>query len=223
MPLSTGRRSPFSPAGLRHAVPVLLLVHEHRIARESLRAQLDRAALPVRAEAADSREAREVAQRLQPDVAIVDLAARQMETVRGIAEVSPHTRPLLLTALSEAERVLEALREGVKGYVLKSQSLADLVEAVRTVADGAEYVCPSLACAVMQSARAPGPCASITTRQRQVLCLVAEGKTTKEIAGVLGVSVKTADSHRTRLMERLAVHETAGLVRYAIRLGLIDP
>jgi DNA-binding NarL/FixJ family response regulator len=202
----------------------VLLAHEHRIARESLCAQLTQAELRVCAEAKDAAEAREQACRLRPEVAIVDLAARPIEAVSGIRAASPGTRAVLLTALSDPDQVLEALREGVKAYVLKSQTVSDLVCAVWTVADGGEYLCPSLAPSLMPpgcgTARAS---AGLSARQREVLRLVAEGKTTKEIAGVLGVSVKTADSHRTRLMEKLAVHETAGLVRYAIRLGLIEP
>lgn len=218
-----GRRFVLSITRWREQRPALLLAHEHRVTRESLRLQLEHASLPVRAEAADAREARQLAEQWRPDVAVVDLAARPIEAIRGIAEVSPGTRAVLLTALDEPSHVVEAVREGVSGYVLKSQTLADLVGAVRAVASGAEYWCPSLASGLLRSARnRSGPNALLTIRQRDVLRLVAEGKTTKEIAVVLGVSVKTADSHRTRLMEKLGLHETAGLVRYAIRHGLIE-
>jgi two-component system response regulator NreC len=222
--MSPARRFVLSFTRRREERPVLLLAHEHRVTRESLCVHLERASLPVRAEAADALEARDLAEQVRPDVAIVDLAARPIEAIRAIAEVSPRTRPVLLTALNEASHVVEAVREGVKGYVLKSQTLAELVGAVRAVAGGAEYWCPAVASVLLQSARgSPGLTALLTGRQRDVLRLVAEGKTTKEIAGLLGVSVKTADSHRTRLMEKLELHETAGLVRYAIRHGLIEP
>jgi DNA-binding NarL/FixJ family response regulator len=120
--------------------------------------------------------------------------------------------------------VLEALRAGVRGYVLKKQAAADLVRAIREVAAGRVYLSPGVGAAVAEAIRAGGPLPEerLTSREREVLQLVAEGKTTKEIAAILNVSVKTADTHRTRLMQKLDIHDVAGLTRFAIRLGLVQ-
>jgi DNA-binding NarL/FixJ family response regulator len=125
---------------------------------------------------------------------------------------------------AEDHYVLEALRAGVTGYVLKTKAAGDLVQAIQEVAGGAIYLSPGVSRAVVQAYRAKSdlPPDPLTPRERQVLQLIAEGKRTKEIAALLGVSVKTAESHRTRLMEKLNIHETAGLVRYALQRGLIQ-
>lgn len=121
--------------------------------------------------------------------------------------------------------ILEALRAGVRGYVLKKQAAADLVRAIREVAGGSAYLSPGISAAVAEAIRSPAPLPEepLTPREREVLQLVAEGKTTKGIAGILGVSVKTADAHRTHLMQKLNIHDIAGLTRYAIRQGIIRP
>jgi DNA-binding NarL/FixJ family response regulator len=125
---------------------------------------------------------------------------------------------------TEDQYVLDALRAGVRGYVLKKQAAADLVRAIREVAGGRVYLSPGVGAAVVDALRTggPAPAERLTPREREVLQLVAEGKTTKEIATILNVSVKTADSHRTRLMQKLDIHDVAGLTRCAIRLGLIQ-
>jgi two-component system response regulator NreC len=126
---------------------------------------------------------------------------------------------------SEDPYVMEALRAGIKGYVLKTQAATDLVQAIQEVSRGRVYLSPGVSQAVVEAylAKSELPPDPLSPREREVLQLVAEGKTTKEIAGVLGLSVKTAESHRTRIMEKLDIHATAGLVRYAIRRGLISP
>jgi DNA-binding CsgD family transcriptional regulator len=115
------------------------------------------------------------------------------------------------------------LRAGIRGYVLKAQAASDLLAAIREVLRGAVYLSPGISEAVVNAymAKSELPPDPLTDRERQVLQLVAEGNTTKEIAGLLGVSVKTAESHRTRMMQKLGIHETASLVRYAIRRGFI--
>ena len=120
--------------------------------------------------------------------------------------------------------VLEALRAGISGYVLKTQAASELVQAIREVVRGAVYLSPGVSRTVVDAyrARTELPVDPLTPREREVLQLVAEGKTTKEAATVLGVSTKTAESHRTHIMSKLDIHETAGLVRYAIRRGLIQ-
>jgi DNA-binding NarL/FixJ family response regulator len=126
---------------------------------------------------------------------------------------------------TEGHYVLEALRAGVKGYVVKTQAAADLLRAIQDVARGLLYLSPAISQTVVDAylSKSELPPDPLTPREREVLQLVAEGKTTKEIAHLLGISVKTADSHRTRLMQKLEIHDTAGLVRHAIRQGLIQP
>ena len=126
---------------------------------------------------------------------------------------------------TEDRYVLEALQVGVHGYVVKTQAAADLVQAIREVGGNAMYLSPTISRAVVEAYvhKATPPGDVLSPRERQVLQLVAEGKTTKEIASVLGISIKTADSHRARIMRKLDIHDTAGLVRFAIRRGLIHP
>jgi DNA-binding NarL/FixJ family response regulator len=148
-----------------------------------------------------------------------------LDATRQILQGSHRTRTILLTVHTEDQYVLEALRAGVRGYVVKTQAAADLVRAIHDVSQGMVYLSPGISETVVQAYLAntelrPDP---LTSREREVLQLVAEGKTTKEIAQHLGVSVKTAESHRSRIMDKLEIHETAGLVRYAIRRGLIQP
>ena len=125
----------------------------------------------------------------------------------------------------EDQYILEALRAGVSGYILKNKGTKELVDAIRQVLRGTTYLSPEVSRRVIEAYRGgvQPDAVPISPRERQVLQLVAEGKSTKEIASVLGISVKTASAHRTRLMGKLDIHETAGLVRFAIRLGLVRP
>ena len=121
--------------------------------------------------------------------------------------------------------VMEALRVGIRGYVLKAQTATDLIIALREVMNGAIYLSPGISETVVKAcmSKKNQPDDPLSTRERQVLQLIAEGHTTKEIAGLLDLSIKTAESHRTRIMQKLDIHATAGLVRYAIRRGIIKP
>jgi DNA-binding NarL/FixJ family response regulator len=207
----------------------VLLADDHAIVREGLRALLAREAdLRVVGEAGDGREALRLAQETHPDVAALDLSMpllNGLEAARQIAAWARGPRCILLTMHTEDRYVLEALRAGVRGYVLKKQAGEDLVRAIREVAAGAVYLSPGISATVADAVRSPRPTpvGPLTAREREVLQLVAEGKTTKEIAVILGVSVKTADAHRTRLMQKLDIHDVAGLTRYAIRQGIIQP
>jgi len=161
-------------------------------------------------------------------VAVLDLAMpllNGLDTAREILRISPRTRTILLTMHPEDHYIFEALRAGIEGYVLKTQAAEDLVRAIREVFRGMIYLSPGVSRAVVQAylAKTDLPPDPLAPRERQVLQLVAEGKTTKEIAVLLGISVKTAESYRSRIMQKLDIHETAGLVRYAIRRGLIQP
>jgi two-component system response regulator NreC len=206
----------------------VLLADDHQIVRQGLKGILEREGFKVVGDAADGREAIRIAESVQPDVAILDLAMPQLnglDAAREILRSSPRTKAILLTMHTEDAYVLEALRAGVTGYVLKTQAAGDLVQAIREVIRGAIYLSPGVSRAVVDAYRAKSelPPDPLSPREREVLQLVAEGKTTKQVAAVLGVSVKTAESHRTRIMEKLDIHETANLVRYAIRRGIIRP
>ena len=204
----------------------ILLADGQRIIRKALRILLEDAGFEVLGEAWEPRVAASMARELSAEVAVLDLpVVNGVEAARCIQESSPTTEQVLLTADTDEQRVLEALRSGIKGYVLKSQAATDLFQAIREVARGAIYLSPAISRVVVQAwqAKTDLPRDPLTSRAREVLRLVAEGKTTKEIAQDLGLSVKTAESHRTRIMGRLGIHHTAGLVRYAIRRGIILP
>jgi DNA-binding NarL/FixJ family response regulator len=207
----------------------VLLADDHILVREGLRALLAKEAdIQVVAEAGDGREAIRSAREMRPDVAAMDLSMPLLNGLEAARQMAAWDRPpgvILLTVHAEDRYVLEAIRAGVRGYVLKKQAAADLVRAIREVSGGGVYLSPGISAAVIEAVRSPqapmeGP---LTAREREVLQLVAEGKTTKEIAVLLGVSVKTADAHRTRLMQKLDIHDIAGLTRYAIRQGIIQP
>ena len=207
----------------------VLLADDHILVREGLRALLAREAdIQVVAEAGDGRETLRLARESRPDVATLDLSMpllNGLEAGRQIAAWERGPRVILLTVHAEDRYVLEALRAGVCGYVLKKQAAADLVRAIREVSEGRVYLSPGISAAIVEAIRSPKsiPEEPLTPREREVLQLVAEGKTTKEIASLLNVSIKTADAHRTRLMQKLDIHDIASLTRYAIRHGVIQP
>jgi DNA-binding NarL/FixJ family response regulator len=206
----------------------ILLADDHLILRQGLKGLLEREGLQVVGEAADGQEAIKRARDLSPDVAVLDLTMpllNGLDAAREIVRASPRTRPILLTMHTEDPYVMEALRAGIKGYVLKTQPSTDLVQAIQEVSRGRVYLSPGISRTVVEAylAKTELPPDPLSPREHEVLQLVAEGKTSKEIARLLGVSVKTAENHRTRIMARLGIHETAGLVRYAIRRGLVQP
>jgi DNA-binding NarL/FixJ family response regulator len=206
----------------------ILLADDHMMIRQGIRALLEKEGFEVVAEAMDGREAVRLAEKLKPDVAVLDIAMpllNGIDAAREIRRVSPKTKTTLLTVHEENQYVVEALRAGVTGYVVKTKAAEDLVKAIREVSLGAVYMSPGVSReAVRAYLDGTEPSTDgLTPREREVLQLVAEGKTTKEVAAVLGISVKTAESHRSRIMEKLDIHETASLVRYAIRLGVIQP
>jgi two-component system response regulator NreC len=207
--------------------PRILLADDHVIVRQGFRALLEREGLEVVAEAADGHEAVRLAGELRPDIAILDFAMpllNGLDAAREIRRRSPRTRTILLTVHTDDHYVLGALQAGVDGYVVKTQAAADLVQAIREIGGNAMYLSPTVSRAVVEAyAKAAPPGDVLSSRERQVLQLVAEGKTTKEIAAVLGISAKTADSHRSRIMRKLDIHDAVGLVRFAIRRGLINP
>ncbi|HMB73143.1 MAG TPA: response regulator transcription factor [Gammaproteobacteria bacterium] len=176
----------------------------------------------------DSREGLRLIEQEKPDIAVMDITMpglNGLDAARQIRTVAPKTKTILLTMHNEKPYVVEALKVGVRGYVLKSQAGGDLLRAIRDVSQDQVYLSPCISRVVVeayQSKHAPAEC-RLTSREREVLQLVAEGCKTKQAAARLGISIKTAESHRTRIMNKLDIHETAGLVRYAIRHGMISP
>jgi two-component system, NarL family, response regulator NreC len=206
----------------------VILADDHALVRDGLRAVLAREPdIQVVGEAADGRDALRLVETAKPDVAVLDLSMpllNGLDVARQLVARDRGPRTILITMHVEDRYVLDALRAGVRGYVLKKQAAADLVRAIREVAGGRVYLSPGVGATVAEAIRSGGPAPDerLTPREREVLQLVAEGKTTKEIAAILNVSVKTADAHRTRLMQKLDIHDIAGLTRCAIRLGLIQ-
>lgn len=206
----------------------VVLADDHVLVRESLKSLLEREGFQIVAEASDGQEALRRVESLKPDVAVVDISMPSLnglEAARGIRTASPKTKTILLTQHDEEQYVSEALEAGVKGYVLKNQVSSDLIGAIRQVCRGEVYLSPRVSGAVMKAYRSKSEKFRdpLTARERQVLQLIAEGKSTKDVATVLSISVKTAESHRTRLMQKLDIHETASLVLYAVRRGIVQP
>jgi DNA-binding NarL/FixJ family response regulator len=217
-----------SRRGIRRRTPMptqLLLAHDEKMVRQSLRTILEGDGFSV-AEATDGLEAVRMAERERPDAAILDLSMEHLNGLdagREIRRMSRETKILLLTPHTEGEHILEALQVGFAAYVLKTQAGGDLVRALREILRGGIYLSPGLSRTVVDAYRngRKVPRDPLSAREREVLQLIAEGKSSKEIGGLLGVSMKTAESHRTHIMAKLDIRSTAGLVRYAVRRGLV--
>jgi|SRR5215831_984086 len=204
-----------------------VLADDHVVVRQGLKSLLEREGIEVTGEASDGQDAIALAERLAPDVAVIDIGMpvlNGLDAAREIRKVSPKTKPILLTRHDEDQYVIEALRAGVKGYVLKNQATTDLVQAIRQVFAGSIYLSPSVSQTLVHAYLSKEELAAdpLSGRERQVIQLIVEGKSTREVAMLLGISVKTAESHRARLMQKLDIHETASLVKYAIRRGLVE-
>jgi len=205
----------------------VLLADDHEIVRQGLRILLEREGFQVVGEASNGHEAVKLCEANHPEVAVLDLSMpllNGVDAAREIMKSNPRTKVVLLTMHTEDHLILESLRAGVTGYVLKTKAASELVQALHAVRRGEMFLTQSISRTIVQAflQNTPVPGSPISDRERQVLQLVAEGKTTKEIASLLGISVKTAESHRSNLMEKLNIHDTAGLVRYAIRIKLIE-
>jgi DNA-binding NarL/FixJ family response regulator len=206
----------------------VLLADDHQIVRQGIKVLLEKEGLEIVGEAADGREAVQMAARTRPDVAVLDFVMPLLNGLDAAIQIqrqAPGTKTILLTMYTEDQYVLEAFRGGLRGYVIKTQAAGDLVQAIREVLRNALYVSPGISRTLVEAylSKTDLPPEPLTPREREVLQLVAEGRTTKEIASSLGLSVKTAETHRTKIMRKLEIHETAGLVRYAIRRGLVQP
>jgi DNA-binding NarL/FixJ family response regulator len=209
----------------------VILVEDHRLVRAGIRILLESVpGIEVVGEALDGREAIELVEKRQPDIVLMDITMPGMnglDATARIAKEAPRTRVIILSMHSTEEYVVQALRAGAAGYLLKDAGTAELELAVQAVVAGGTYLSPVVSKHVVGGymRRLDGELVSrpeLTPRQREILQLVAEGRTTKEIAQVLGLGVKTVETHRTELMARLKIREVAGLVRYAIRVGLVS-
>jgi two-component system response regulator NreC len=202
----------------------LVLADDHVLVRQGLRKLLESAGFLVAGEAVDGREAVRLVSRENPDVAVMDIGMPQFNGLSAALELTrthPQVRLIVLTQHDQPQYVAEALRCGVKGYVLKSQAARDLVRAIEEVCRGGVYLSPGIASAIAEAYLSQDPTVDgLSVRERQVLQLIAEGSSTKDIAVQLGISGKTVESHRSKLMRKLDIHDTAGLVRYAIRRGV---
>jgi two-component system, NarL family, response regulator NreC len=206
----------------------IVLADDHVLVRQGLKSLLEREGCQVVAEAANGQEAISHVQSLQPELVVMDISMptlNGLDAARQMTRSSPKTKTILLTEHDEPQYVSEALDAGVKGYVLKNQVASDLLLAIRQVSRGQVYLSPGVSSAVMEAYQSKSKKSRdpLTLRERQVLQLIAEGKSTKDVASLLGISAKTAESHRTRLMQKLDIHETASLVLYAVRHGIVQP
>jgi DNA-binding NarL/FixJ family response regulator len=209
----------------------ILLADDHDMVREALRRVIEsRGDLEVVAEARDAREAVALARELEPDVAVIDLwmpGVAGEEAIRQIAGHCPKTRVLALSMHEDWARVRAALQAGASGYVVKSAASRELLDAIEALRAGRSFLSPAVAHHVVDAVGGEeppkSPLALLTEREREVLVLIVEGLSSKEIASRLGHAPKTAEAHRASLMRKLGVHKTSSLVRIAIRDGLVVP
>jgi two-component system response regulator NreC len=211
----------------------VIIADDHAILREGLRMVLDaQPGLSVVGEAEDGRQALEMVEHLHPDVVVMDIAMPNMngaEATRQISRRFPETRVLILTMHENPQYLSQIVSAGAIGCVLKRSAGTELVTAVRAAARGESYFSPTLATMMLDVYRMQLASAgadeldSLTEREREVLQLIAEGKTNQEIAEALVLSIKTVQTHRMHLMDKLGVHDRTELVKYAIRLGMIAP
>ena len=206
----------------------ILLADDHAVVRNGFRMILNaQDDLEVVGEAANGREAVELAASLQPDIIVMDVTMPELngiEAARRICDTVPRVRVLALSMHKDGVYVREILKAGAKGYLLKDSSEDDLLAAVRAVGRGEGFLSPGVADAVLNDYRkhVTNPLDMLTSREREVLQWIAEGKTNKEIAQALTLSVYTVEAHRGRIMEKLNLHSTGELVRFAVRNGVID-
>ncbi|MPY87326.1 MAG: response regulator [Luteitalea sp.] len=210
----------------------VLVADDHTIVRQGLISLLQaEQEIEVVGQAADGAEAVAQAAALTPDIVVLDITMPRLsglDAARRIREAQPTCRILVLTMHDDEEYVLKMTRVGAAGYIVKDGAAAELIEAIRSLAAGRTYFAGRVSHAATGTSRGNDtanhdPLGSLTNREREVFRLVAEAKTNPQIAKLLGLSPKTVDNHRTRLMEKLGIHSTAELVRFAARHGLLDP
>lgn len=211
----------------------ILLADDHGVVRQGLRAVLARdASFEVIGESGDGREAVRLADALQPDVVIMDISMPQLngiEAAKQIVKANPRTHIIIFSMHSDETYLMRALQAGVKGYLLKESAEEDLIRAVRMVAQGKPFFSPAVTSALladymrdMQQRNLRDSYDLLTEREKEVLQLLAEGKSNKEAATVLDLSTNTVETHRTNLMQKLGLHNTAEIVLYAVRKKIIQ-
>ncbi len=210
----------------------IVVADDHKIVREGLVKLLEaRPDFTVIGEASDGEEAVQMVLEKQPDVVIMDIWMPRLsgiDATRRIGKRGSQAKILVLSMHESRTYVEEVLRAGASGYIVKNSASSDLLQAIDAVRAGASYLSPAITQQVVDAIARPGDSspsgvAMLTDREREVLQLIAEGLSSKEIASMLGVSLKTVDSHRSNLMEKLDIHKVSGLVRFAIRAGLVEP
>jgi len=210
----------------------VLLADDHALVRAGLRELLQK--LPdveVVAEAGDGREALALVKTALPNLVLLDITMKGLtglEAAERIVKDFPGVKVVMLSMHANEEYVLRALRAGVSGYIIKDAAIVELELAIKAVVADETYLSPSISRSVIENylnrtGHKSSPLEQLTPRQREILQLIAEGQSTKEIAFTLKLSVKTVETHRAQLMERLEIYDVAGLVRYAMRVGLITP
>ena len=205
----------------------IVLADDHAMIRQGLKLILVTEGFEVVGEASNGLEAVNLCERLRQGVAILDISMpllNGLDAAREILKLHPQTKIILLTAHTQERYAVEGLRYGVSGYLLKENAADELVQAVQAVGRGAIYVASGVSRSVVQafSAASADSSQQLTSRERQVLQLMAEGKNMKEIGQLMGFSSRTADSHRAKIMKKLGLHDMATLIRYAISIGLIS-
>jgi DNA-binding NarL/FixJ family response regulator len=210
----------------------VLLADDHTLVRAGIRALLEKLpAVEVAGEASDGREVIDLIKAHQPDVVLMDISMPGLNGLQALARITrdfPHVRVIILSMHPNDEYVLQALKSGASGYLLKRAATAELPAALKTVTDGEIYLSRELSSQFLQKfplqqiARSATPLEQLTDRQREVLQLLSEGQTTKAIASILKVSDKTVEYHRAKLMAGLKIFDVPGLVRFAVRSGLVS-
>jgi DNA-binding NarL/FixJ family response regulator len=206
----------------------VLLADDHTIVRQGLKLILaQQPDFQVIGEAGTGKEAAELAEKLKPDLVLMDVQMPDLngiEATRRMVAANPRVRVLALSMHKEALYVREVLKAGARGYILKDAIDTELINAMRSVARGDGYISPAVSGALLTDYReqSSNPLDSLTTREREVLQLIGEGKTNKEVANKLNLSVYTVDSHRGKIMEKLNLHSTGELVRFAVKNGLVE-
>jgi DNA-binding NarL/FixJ family response regulator len=209
----------------------VMLADDHALFRAGIRSLLEAIeGVEIVGEARDGHEALRLVAELGPDIVLLDVSLPGLNGIEVAERLrdTPGTRVLILSMFANEEYVLRSLRAGAAGYLLKDSTVVELATALRSVADGGSYLSPAVSGHVLAAyVRRVGedevpPEPTLTPRQREVLQLIAEGHGTKEIAGRLFLSAKTVETHRAQLMERLGIYDVAGLVRYAIRAGIVS-
>ena len=204
----------------------VLLADDHALVRAGIRALIDMIdGVEVVAEAGDGSEALRQIEKFLPDVVLLDITMPGMSGFEVLKQINlrfPEVRVIILTMHQAREYAIQALRAGAAGFIPKSAAAAELKQAIETVAEGKTYISKETAQHPLpQTDQTQASLQKLTARQKQILMMIAEGQSTKQIAGNLNISVKTVETHRSQLSERLNIHDVAGLVRFAIRTGLI--